>query len=1044
MRNDSLQSYSQLKLHAAGAHAQVWRATHTDSGVPVAIKILALERAREPDAVAAIHREALAVSALHHPSVVALLDVGETPPEHAIFPATTPFLAMEWVDGGTLAEADPAADWGEVRRVAVQLLAALAHAHARGVVHADLKPANVLRTREGAARLADFGVARILDRDGPILGSPAYMAPEQFGSDSRAIGPWSDLYSLGCTIWELLCGEPPFGDENNLGRAHRSAPIPSLQSRVQLPDEVGPWLRRLLAKRPGDRYLSAADAARFLKPPQAGFGSISRTARPGLGLWGLRAFPMMGRERERETLWAELERAAACKKPRVVALTGGRGVGKTKLATWLTQRASELGAALVLTETAPDRGARLPLIDALRTHVGAAGLRGPRLGRRLDAFARRTHLPDPAFDALSDLLFQAGASTPASRHGQLLTVLEALAADRPVVAWIDDAHGDSGVYEVARLLADTNRRIPLLLVLTSHVPPPDGPWQTMSLQPLDHSESRALVSSMLDLAEDLCEQVAKRAEGNALFAVQLIGDWVARGVLSSASGGLQLAEGEEDHLPDSLYNLWASRIASAGGLDPSLELGAALGAEVDELEWARACEARGIVPIAVESWAQRGLLQLRGGRWAFAHGLLHETVERLARESGRWPAHNLACAAALEVLETPDADLRRGFHLLEGLDHERAITTLLRAAWTAFDRGDRHTMARALELRGSALAAAKAHSRHRSLCEQELARQYLCVLEDDIVGMVSTGRSVAEWAAREGFVDIEVRALEGLGQARVHSGEYAAGERELRRALALREPDTQGMANTQIHLGYALQWQGRLEEAELALNEARSCVTADPLTLAKATNGLADLARIRGDWAGCRDLMLEVLPAYTSCSYITGLAHVHNSLGDAERHLGDPAGAERHYREAQRLYASFALRLAPLAIVRLNLALVLMDLDRDAEAVEELDWIEDVLPPLERPRLTGAAALARAWQAARASDWTRVTVALDRHQTAQDEAEMNDPDAADLLERIGLAAADRGESDLARRALSSAMLQYRELGLDEDRRRVQAGLGDLD
>ena len=249
-----------------GAMGHVVRAVHLPSDTPVAVKLF---RRTHPRMVELIHHEARAVAALDHPHVVALLDLGTIPEGIGGLKAGMPYLVMELCAAGRL---DPGvvAAWSRIRRLLDEILDALAHAHARGVVHRDLKPGNILYAGEDGPRpgwrLTDFGLAHPVS-DGTVAvqegarGTPRYMAPEQFLGYPRDFGPWTDLYGLGCVAWHTLCGETPFkGDQDTLRRAHAEDGLPRLAPRMPVPRGLEEWLRILLAKAPSDRFPSAADA----------------------------------------------------------------------------------------------------------------------------------------------------------------------------------------------------------------------------------------------------------------------------------------------------------------------------------------------------------------------------------------------------------------------------------------------------------------------------------------------------------------------------------------------------------------------------------------------------------------------------------------------------------------------------------------------------------------------------------------------------------------------------------------------------------------
>ncbi|MBV1858296.1 MAG: serine/threonine protein kinase [Nannocystaceae bacterium] len=241
-----------------GAIATVREVTGTRTGARLAAKVLHARHERDAGARARFQREAELASGLVHPNIVRVFGIRQVQQRTA--------LVMELVEGTTLA-----ARLAEVEtlrfealvRVARDIARGLSHAHSRGVIHRDLKPANVLLTQDDppVAKIADFGMARAASfaaadrRALTVLGTPPYMAPECL--DPLAVDPRTDLYALGCIMFELATGAPPYGGHTPYAvlEAHRTANVPSL------PERYGPQLdglvRRLLAKAPGERPQAA-------------------------------------------------------------------------------------------------------------------------------------------------------------------------------------------------------------------------------------------------------------------------------------------------------------------------------------------------------------------------------------------------------------------------------------------------------------------------------------------------------------------------------------------------------------------------------------------------------------------------------------------------------------------------------------------------------------------------------------------------------------------------------------------------------------------
>ncbi len=271
--------YRLARAVGSGGMGQVWAATHEPSDTRVAIKILTGFAARHRAFLSAFRSEIRAYAGLHHPSIVRILDRGSVTESEAQssggrFVADSPYVVMEYVRGGSLHPVRGKAEWPEIVRTLLALLDALSHAHARGLVHCDLKPENVLLTlKDRAVKLTDFGLVHAMERSSPgerdrgLAGTPRYMSPEQTEGRWRDYGPWTDMYGLGGVAWALITGRAPFSDLTSpfaLLHAQRERPPPPFRPAVQVPTAVERWLRRMLAKDPDHRYQRASEAAEGL------------------------------------------------------------------------------------------------------------------------------------------------------------------------------------------------------------------------------------------------------------------------------------------------------------------------------------------------------------------------------------------------------------------------------------------------------------------------------------------------------------------------------------------------------------------------------------------------------------------------------------------------------------------------------------------------------------------------------------------------------------------------------------------------------------
>jgi len=244
-----------------GGMAVVWDGYHLTRQVPVAVKIMRGDV--DAESLRWWRREVRAVASLQHPGVVQVLDVGELPQEVRSLGLTpgAPYLVMERAQGTLRRPPHGLA----LRSALLQLLDALAHAHARGVVHLDLKGSNVLVGGERPGlRLTDFGLAQAWragrSDDAGGRGTPSHMAPEQI--DGGALGPWSDLYALGVLAWRMATGTKPYRARNLTEAAAAMArPLPPFVPDLAVPAGFGAWVQALLQRDPSYRFQRAADAA---------------------------------------------------------------------------------------------------------------------------------------------------------------------------------------------------------------------------------------------------------------------------------------------------------------------------------------------------------------------------------------------------------------------------------------------------------------------------------------------------------------------------------------------------------------------------------------------------------------------------------------------------------------------------------------------------------------------------------------------------------------------------------------------------------------
>ena len=1123
-----------------GGMGEVWRGVHIEQGIPVAAKVLLGHQARDPEFIAAFRSEVRAVAGLDHPNIINVFEHGAITPEAEVasaghLVAGSPVLVMEMAGGGTLEDLGSHLDWATLQPILRSLLDALGHAHARGVIHRDIKRPNILVAAPDDLRpgikVTDFGIAQILgEKNTPalladnILGSPAYMAPEQLEVRTRDFGPWTDLYAVGCLTWILATGVPPFAGRTFLDYllAHTTKPVPEFLPRAPMPRGLEAWLQVLLEKDPRDRFQGAADALAMLDEVAESKGAVAVRPKPpplpmdwrtveaparsfhlvgaGLGLWGMRSIPLVGRIAERDQLWSALRRVHDDGKAQVVLVHGRAGHGKTRLGEWLCQRAHETGGATLLRcQHGPVDGPGQGLGATIARHLGCDGMVRSEIRLRVETLLRARGVREPReWEALTELMapLRDGTgtgefsvvhsdggvdsmerdgptvrlATPAERFVVIRRLLEYESTKRPILLFLDDVQwGPDALAFTQHLLTwqrVTPTRVLIVATLRDEELPPDSPMRKqvkelladgathVALPPLPPPEHQRLVQDLLGLSGALAKQVRARTAGNPMFAVQLVGDWVDRGVLTATRDGFMLRKGETATIPTDISDVWTQRLARVLESLPqesrdAVEIAASLGRDVATWEWVEVCEAAGFrpSPAIVEELERHLLAKVDATGWTFAHGMLREAVVGRAQKQRRWKRWNQLCAQTLLRLYPPthgQLPERVGRHLLAAGDVDGAMAPLIEGARQKSRESDYGMALRLLAIREQALLAQGKGEEDERWAEGRALQAEILRSMGRLEEAFEVADTVLDLARRNLWLSILPAVVRTRALCGWMEGEREQPIRSLNEALSLYRTarDAVGTAECLVSLAGVLNTVGRADEAWTLADEARATFAraGDRQGTAHALRRMSGIARFQGRHEDAERLASKALITFERLGNRRGEALAHTELGEIARFRMDLDGAEQAYRVAREIYREIG-SLQTLTM-DLNLTLVLLRRERWAAVERALVYLENTLPENSRgPQLL--VTLCRLVLCAYRGSWPGFDAAIGDADQLNPRGQMVDPDFAWTAEKAGHLAAAAGRPERARTAFELALGQYLALEDGDAQVRVWAALDSL-
>ncbi len=673
----------------AGGMGKVYRATQLNLKRTVAVKLVHAQSLAEPAIVARFEREALAVASLKHPRIITIFDFG-------VAPDVGMYIVMEYLAGrplgDELAEISPMAPATAIR-LARQVCSALQAAHGAGVVHRDLKPDNIFleTTLEGPmAKVLDFGVAKLrsgLEQDSgsltagnAVIGTPRYMSPEQI--ESLQVDGRSDIYSLGCVLYEMLTGGPPF-PATRLGallKQHllKTARPPS-EVVAGIPPALDAIVMRALAKMPADRYQTADELSRDLAAVEVDVqtarseiasrehvrtqaGTTARTSASAM---------LVGREAEIVVLRRRLEMALAgeCQ---LVLLSGDAGVGKSHLVDIAEGLARASGIRVARGRFAEaDLG--IPynaFCDAIRDVIrsssdGAAGVADllPDLTALFPMLGEMTELRSVETSSTGASLAIEQPENQTAVFELLARTFARIAREGPLVLCLEDLHASDVAFTALQYFVSRLHPLPILIVGTFRTTDvarstaatrlldclrEERRFAALSLEPFTADEQATFVGMLLGhgpVDPSLAERLHDVSAGNPFFTRELVrslvethriekrddGVWVASGLSGEFSEDLPLTVRQAvtrrvDRLPVHEHELL--RMASVLGRRFAYRELELMAGDVEDLD--------AVVERLVESGFLEEHQQPGGDELAFTSGALHKVLLRsLSRRKRR-------------------------------------------------------------------------------------------------------------------------------------------------------------------------------------------------------------------------------------------------------------------------------------------------------------------------------------------------------------------------------------------------------------------------
>jgi tetratricopeptide (TPR) repeat protein/predicted Ser/Thr protein kinase len=940
MLRKKISHYEITGILGEGGMGVVYKAVDVETDRTIALKVLSRRSLADDDVRRRFMREADAGANLDHPGIVRIYNFGEEEGEH--------FLAMEYVEGQTLRHIlkDGPLPPEKAIDICIAIAEALAAAHKAGVVHRDIKSENIILTPSGGVKVMDFGLAKLqnaslLTQEGVILGTVAYMSPQQAAGES--VDHRSDIFSLGVVFYELLTGKLPFGAEYEMAILYsilNEDPISVTDLNPQLPEALDRVVAKALRKELNSRYQSADEFVADLKKVkdhlkdgiEAEASELDLIAAVDKEKRDVRGFQagLVGREKEFETL-KKLLVLTAESEGQTVLIAGEAGIGKSRLVAELQKYARNKKITMLTGRCLFKQGTQpyQPFIEAIGSYFDIKGIGSDDHLREFinEKAPDLTHLL-PIYRMFLNIKDQEEVRLESKEQlwDAIYKLIVRISSERPIIIYLDDIHWadeDSlhlfyytsrnttsekvmfvGTYRSEDLLVSSGGKEHPLLVLQRQMNR-EGELTVIELKRLTAEHIRDMVVSLFpdsDFGESFYEMVFTETEGNPFFAMELIKLFKSEGIIEKVDGTHRL---REDYnrivIPSKIHDVVMMRISRLNDEERELlEVGAVEGDSFHSDTVAVCLDLRRIHVLRKLQALERDhhIIHPQDKMYRFDHGKIREILYDSILPELRSEYHLMIGDTLAETYEGQDFMAANiAHHYLEAKEHKKALSYLIIAGERA-----RTVFANDLALKyyGNALEIItvlekserdKNHAKGKDIVLEGMGDVFLLIGKHD--------NAFEHYNSLINFEDIPITrksdVLRKLGIVYSHKGENDEALELLSEAEKTISNESEQeeirkiIGRIRFTRAGILKSQGFYDEAKKNIDEGSYLLGEEGnyIERAEAFNNLGNILYDQGEFAQALDMYSRSLKLREEVGDQKGIADTYINLGNVHYELGN-------------------------------------------------------------------------------------------------------------------------------------------------------------